>query len=177
MDLTFARNYPLHLVSSTVVLKLRNPVRMDFTGGEIMGKDLNPRFKARKVKLKKGTGLVFESGKVVLVGVVDITNAVVELSQVLLNAIMGQPMIKNLVFRSYLPNQIDLPATCRCFHSTKEWLASYEPELFPALVANKKNENAKLQYFTSGKIIITGVLCAGRAVELLDSAHLLIVQK
>lgn len=157
----------MHLVSSTAVMSLKGPLDLSIfppTGG-IKGK----KFESSKLKLDCcGCALLFKKGKVVIVGCKDLNSAAREISVKTKQVILEMPVVKNKVFHGKLDYPINLISTCNKLQ-TNGWLASYETELFPALVISRKKCNSKLQFFSKGKYVITGVKTKAEAVELMKN--------
>lgn len=124
--------------------------------------EYNPtRFPGCIVRLldPKATAIVFESGKVVILGVTSLDKAAVAAKKFISCFNTVGYDIKNFVFR--LHNVVGLcdlahPIYIHALYAKHCNFSKYEPDIFPALIYRLVKPRTVLLIFANGKVIITG---------------------
>ena len=111
----------------------------------------NKRFPGNKIKLSKTTCLLFNSGKLVIIGAKcfqEIDESLRELQDILGH--VTNIKLRNVVGTFHVGFKLDLYHLLYCLRE-----AFYEPELFNGLTV-KISTGATCNVFHSGKVIVTG---------------------
>lgn len=161
------------LISTTALLTVSES--LDISCARATGQEGRKRFNSWYLTLEGGgCALIYSSGKVVVVGCKEPdTDVGLEIARKLKCSLISPPVISNYVFSGHLGRKIDLDKTMKHFVQ-QNWLCSHERELFPALFINKPGSKATLQFFRSGKYIITGIKHKGEERSLFTQGAALV---
>lgn len=124
------------------------------------------RFPAVITKLKspRATGLIFQSGKVVVTGtktMSDCQDACRKFATIVESTGVGPITFTDVVIRNMTGLcSMGYPISLEGFLYANSDCSTYEPELFPGLIYRMKDPQIVLLIFVSGKIVITGAKCS-----------------
>lgn len=133
-----------------------------------------------RVKSPKATALIYESGKIVVLGCKSyeqIDKAVEQICLLIRKSLKGRPVICNAVGSCHIDKiRMDLSSLEKYFRQyygsngiPRGSAALYTPETFPGLRLNpsKEDKSPTILLFQSGKAVITGC----KTIEEVEEAH------
>ncbi|MDI9312037.1 MAG: hypothetical protein QM535_17620 [Limnohabitans sp.] len=170
----------MKLVNISLTVKLSCAVDLKKISDDINCRYNPSKFNGAILKVNKPrtTFLIFNSGYVVITGVKktdDIEKSETNLTKFLRNkgyiVNINERIIRNLVFSGNFKKNINLPSLYNYIREIgfiKETSASYETELFPALICNIKNKKWSISIFHNGKYHMTGLKSNNEAIDFLS---------
>jgi transcription initiation factor TFIID TATA-box-binding protein len=154
-------DYKIENVVATVVVEITEKIDLIKIAGKLADVEYNPeRFPGLVMRIQKprATFLIFSTGKMVVTGLRQATDAKNAVKQAVKNIVntgikISNPVItiQNIVASGDLHTNIDLNMAAIVME-----YAMYEPEVFPGLIYRLKEPKTVFLIFSTGKIVCTG---------------------
>jgi transcription initiation factor TFIID TATA-box-binding protein len=114
--------------------------------------------------ISMGTSMLFESGKIILVGCVSEKSGIIEANRLVQDKLsvifpgieISSITVNNVVGDGILPYKIPLHILAKNLVKNNKGKCSYEPEIFPGIIFQMDEVKVTALIFASGKIVITG---------------------
>jgi len=158
---TYELDYKIENVVATVVVEITEKIDLIQIAGKLADVEYNPeRFPGLVMRIQKprATFLIFSTGKMVVTGLRQATDAKNAVKQAVKNIQntgikISNPeiTIQNIVASGDLHTNIDLNMAAIVME-----YAMYEPEVFPGLIYRLKEPKTVFLIFSTGKIVCTG---------------------